>query len=90
MEEVTEEVAKNVMREVAGGVPEFKPFIQYIRFSDSCGEFSITMRVKDFDSQSNIQQELILRLHERYKREDIIIGYPISAVFMKELQNNKT
>jgi len=88
--EVTAAIAKEVMREVAGGVPEFVPSIQYTRFSDSCIEFSINMRVKDFISQSNIQHELILRLHERYKQEGIIIPYPIRTVFMKELQNKDT
>ena len=87
---MTAGIAKEVMREVAGGVPEFEPFIQYTRFSDSYIEFSITMRVKDFNSQSTIQHELIKRLNERYKQEGIIIPYPIRTVFMKELQNKST
>ncbi|MGO9612345.1 MAG: mechanosensitive ion channel family protein [Dissulfurispiraceae bacterium] len=90
VKEVTEGIAKDVMREVAGGVLDFEPFIQYTRFSDSCIEFSITLRAKDFDAQSNIQHELILRLHERYKQEGIIIPYPIRTVFLKELQNHNT
>lgn len=86
VEEVTAEAAKAVMREVAGGVPEFEPFIQYTRFSDSRIDFSLNIRVKDFNSQSGVQHELIMRLHERYKKEGIVIPYPIRTVFMKDLQ----
>ena len=89
VEEVTAGIAKEVMREVAGGVPEFEPFIQYAGFSDSCIDFSINLRIKGFTSQSLIQHELIMRLHERYKREGIVIPYPIRTVFMKELQNKE-
>ena len=86
VEEVTGIVAKEVMREVAGGIPEFEPFIQYTRFADSYIEFLINMRVQDYVSQSSIQHELIIRLHERYKQEGIVIPYPIRTVIMKELQ----
>jgi len=88
VEEVTADVAKGVMREVAGGVPEFEPFIQYTRFSDSSIDFSVNMRVRDFNSQAGVQHELIMRLHERYKQEGIVIPYPIRTVFMKDLQSN--
>ncbi len=87
VEEVTAGIAKEVMLEVPGGVPEFEPFIEYTRFSDSCIDFTITMRVKDFNSQSRIQHELIKRLHERYRQEGIVIPYPIRTVLMKDLQN---
>ena len=89
VEEVTTVVAKEVMREVAGGVPEFDPFIQYTRFADSYIEFSINMRVQEFISQSGIQHELIRRLHARYKQEGIVIPYPIRTVIMKELQSKQ-
>ncbi len=88
--QVTADVGKEVMREVAGGVPEFQPFIQYTGFSDSCIDFSVIMRTKDFDSQPVIQHELIMRLHERYKREGIVIPYPVRTVFMKDLQGGET
>ena len=87
--EVTADIAKEVMNEVAGGVPEFEPFIQYTRFSDSSIEFEISMRIKEFRSQSGIQHELIMRLHERYKREGIVIPYPIRTVFTKELDDKE-
>jgi small-conductance mechanosensitive channel len=90
VQEVTVDIAKGIMREVAGGVPEFEPSLEYTRFSDSCIEFSINMRVKDFLSQSRIQHELIMRLHERYKQEGIVIPYPIRTLFMKELQDKET
>jgi len=86
VEAITVAVAKEVMREVPGGVPESEPLIQYSRFSDSRIEFSLQLRVRDYDSQSRIQHELIMRLHKKYEQEGIVIPYPIRTVFMKELQ----
>lgn len=85
--EVTIDTAKEVMREVPGGIPEFEPFIEYSRFSDSCIDFSVNMRVQDFGSQSRIQHELIMRLHKRYAQEGIVIPYPIRTVLVKKLQD---
>ena len=84
VEAITVEVAKEIMQEVPDGVPEFKPFIQYTRFSDSRIDLSLQMRVRDFDSNSRIQHELIMRLHKRYRQEGIVIPYPIRTVIMKE------
>jgi len=86
VEAITVDVAKEVMNEVPGGVPEFKPVVQYNRFSDSRIDLLLQMRARDFDSQSRIQHELIMRLHKRYQREGIVIPYPVSTVIMKGLQ----
>ena len=48
VEAVTCDVARDVMREVAGGVPEFEPFIRYHTFSDSSIDFSVILRAKEF------------------------------------------
>ncbi|HXX80853.1 MAG TPA: mechanosensitive ion channel family protein, partial [Thermodesulfovibrionales bacterium] len=85
VEAITVEVAKEVMQEVPGGVPEFTPFMQYTGFSDSRIEFSLTMRTRNFDSQSSIQHEVIMRLHKRYEQEGIVIPYPVRTVFMKDI-----
>ncbi|MDD5634900.1 MAG: mechanosensitive ion channel family protein [Candidatus Omnitrophica bacterium] len=77
---ITCEVAKEVMKEVPGGVPEFEPFIRYHTFGDSSINFSVILRAKEFVDQYLIKHEFIERLHERYKREGIVIPYPIRAI----------
>lgn len=80
VERVTIEVAKEVMKEVTGGVPGFEPFIRYHSFGDSSINFTVILRAKEFVDQYLIKHEFIKKLHERYKKEGIVIPYPIRAI----------
>lgn len=84
VEEVTIEVAKEVMREISGGVPEFEPFIRYHTFDDFSINFTIILRCREFVDQYLVKHEFIKRLHERYKKENIEIPFPIRTVYMRE------
>ncbi len=80
VERVTIEVAREVMREVPGGVPEFEPFIRYHTFGDFSINFSVILRSSEFGNQALIRHEFIKRLHKRYKEEGITIPFPIRTV----------
>ncbi|MGB8225432.1 MAG: mechanosensitive ion channel family protein [Sedimentisphaerales bacterium] len=80
VEAVTCEVAKEVMKDVPGGVPEFQPFIRYHTFGDFSINFTVILRAKEFVDQYMIKHEFIKRLHERYTKEGIVIPYPIRAI----------
>lgn len=88
VERVTCEVAKEVMREIQGGVPEFDPFIRYHTFADFSINFTVIMRAKEFVDNYLIKHEFIKRLHERYRKEDIIIPYPIKAINYEQEKAN--
>jgi len=90
VERVTIEVGKEVMQQVAGGVPEFTPFIRYHTFADFSINFSVILRCKEFVDNYLIKHEFIKALHKRYAKEGITIPYPISAVnFAQERVNSK-
>lgn len=78
--QVTVEVAKEVMKDVPGGVLGFEPFIRYHTFGDFSVDFTVILRAKEFVDQYLIKDQFIERLHERYAREGIIIPYPIRAI----------
>ena len=80
VEKVTCEVAKEIMKEVKGGVPEFDPFIRYHTFNDFSIDFTVILRAKEFVDNYLIKHEFIKRLHQRYRKEGINIPYPIRAV----------
>ncbi|MBU1148046.1 MAG: mechanosensitive ion channel family protein, partial [Candidatus Omnitrophica bacterium] len=80
VEKVTCEVAKEVMKKVQGGVPEFDPFIRYHTFADFSINFTVILRAKEFVDNYLIKHEFIKRLHERYAKEGINIPYPIRAI----------
>jgi small-conductance mechanosensitive channel len=80
VENVTVDVARNVMREVPGGVAGFEPFIRYGAFGDSSITFTVIMRATEVVSQYLLRHEFIKRLHERYRREGIVIPFPMRTL----------
>jgi small-conductance mechanosensitive channel len=80
VEKITCEVARQVMKEVPGGVPESEPFIRYGAFGDSSINLTVILRAKEFVDQYLIKHEFIKRLQERYAEEGIVIPYPIRAI----------
>ena len=84
VERITIEVAKEVMRDIEGGISEFEPFIRYHTFDDSSINFTVILRTREFVNQYIIKHEFIKRLHERYKKEGIEIPFPIRTVYMQE------
>jgi small-conductance mechanosensitive channel len=84
VERITIDVAREVMREVEGGVREFEPFIRYHTFGDSSIGFSVIMRGREFTDQFLIKHEFIKRLHEHYQQEGIEIPFPIRTIQIKK------
>ncbi|MBI2971655.1 MAG: mechanosensitive ion channel family protein [Candidatus Aenigmarchaeota archaeon] len=90
VEKVTIDVGRGVMKEIAGGVPEFEPFIRFNEFGSSNINFTVILRVKTFVDQYLIKHEFIKHLKERYDKEGIEISYPATNVhFRNELVEKK-
>jgi small-conductance mechanosensitive channel len=84
VEKVTIDVAKAVLKEVPGGVPEFEPGFRYTKFGDSSIDFTVILRAMDFSYQYLIRHEFIKRLHKRYGEEHIEIPYPMRNLYIRE------
>jgi small-conductance mechanosensitive channel len=84
VEKITMEVAREVIKEIPGGVTKFEPFIRFHTFADSSINFTVFLRAKEFVEQYPLKHEFIKRLHERYQKEGIEIPFPIRTVYMKE------
>jgi len=80
VEKVTIEVGQETLKEVAGGVAEFKPFIRYHTFNAFSIDFTVILRAREFVDNYLIKHEFIKRLHKRYAAEGIVIPYPIRAI----------
>lgn len=89
VETVTIDVAKEVLKTVTGGVPQFEPFIRYHTFSDYSINFTVIMRVKEYVDKFLVTHEFIKRLHKRYKQEGIEIPFPIRTVYMQKETGQK-
>jgi small-conductance mechanosensitive channel len=83
VEKVTIAVAREVMGEVPGGVPQFEPFMCYGAFGESSMNLSVILRGREVVDQYLIRHEFIKRLHRRYKTEGIEIPFPIWTVHLR-------
>ena len=84
VERITIEVAREVMRNAKGGIPDFEPSITYKKFGDSSINFDVNLHVKEFVDQYAVKHEFIKRLFKRYREEGIDIPFPVRTVYMKE------
>ncbi len=84
VERITLEVARDVMRTVAGGLADAEPAIRYHAFAASSIDFNVVLWVKEIGYAAAIRHEFIKRLHKRYQQEKIVIPYPIQAVNMSQ------
>jgi small-conductance mechanosensitive channel len=89
VENVTSEVARGVMMEVAGGVKDFVPFIRYNGFDAYSIKFTVIMRGNEFTDQYLVTHEFMKRLHKRYQQEHIEIPFPITTVLLPENAANR-
>lgn len=80
VERVVAEVGREVMLNVAGGVPAFEPFIRYHTFGESSIDFTVILRAKEFVDQYLVKHEFVKRLHARFNREGIVIPFPIRTI----------
>jgi small-conductance mechanosensitive channel len=84
VEQVTLEVAREILKEVPGGEETFEPFMRYHTFGDSSINFTVYLRCKEFYEKFIVQHEFIKRLKKRYDQEGINIPFPIRTVIMQK------
>ena len=80
VERVTVEVGREIMKKVEGGVPAFDPFIRYNKFGESGIGFTVILRGKQFTDQYLITHEFVKALHARYKKEGIVVPFPMRTL----------
>jgi small-conductance mechanosensitive channel len=80
VEEVTLEVARETMREVSGGDPDYEPLVRFHTFGDFSIDFNLVIQVREFTDSFSVKHELVKRLHRRYAEEGITIPFPIRTV----------
>jgi small-conductance mechanosensitive channel len=80
VERATSEVAREVMRDIPGGVSDFIPFIRYHTFGDSAIHFTVILRAVEFVDQYLVKHEFIKRLQRRFQDDGITIPFPMRTV----------
>ena len=80
VEQVTIEAAKEVLRRVPGGIPDFEPIIRFHTFSDSSVNFTAILRAREFTDQYLLKHEFIKAVRKRYAEEGIVIPFPTRTI----------
>ncbi|MEX2465489.1 MAG: mechanosensitive ion channel family protein [Gemmatimonadota bacterium] len=83
VEQVTKEVAKEVLDLVEGGVKGEDAKVLFREFGDSSINFEVRLLVTELNARGRIRSEFIKHLHRRYNKEGIEIPFPIRTVVMK-------
>lgn len=94
VEQVTLEVAREMMIKVDGYEPNFDsngvdknplaPYLRYNAFGESSIDFNIFMRVTNFKNQALLKHEFIKTLKRRFSAEGINIPYPTRTMVSYE------
>lgn len=84
VEAVTLEVAREVMADVPGGVPNYEPFVRYRDFGYFSINFTIYLKIREFYDHLLVRHEFIKRLHRRYRLERIEIPFPIRSLYIPQ------
>lgn len=82
VEQVTLDVANNIIHKHEGGIKDYKPRLFYTNFGDSSIDLDVLMRVQSFDYRRILRHHFIMELSEAYAEHDITIPFPIRTVKM--------
>ena len=77
VEQVSLEVAREVIEEAELANKDFEPIFRYSEFADSNINFRVIFQGVDRAGMIAIKHEIIMRLHARFKDEGIEINYPV-------------
>ncbi|MFZ1946311.1 MAG: mechanosensitive ion channel family protein [bacterium] len=80
VERLTCDVARQVLREVAGGVKTYEPLVRYNAFGEFSVNFNVILRAEQFGDSYILRHEFIKRLHKRYREEGIVIPVPMRSL----------
>ena len=94
VEEVTVEIAREIMMEVDGYEPRIDsdgidrnplaPVVRYQEFGDSSINFNAVLHAQKFMNQFLIKHKFIKAISKRYREEGIDIPFPIRTVLMPD------
>ena len=80
VEEITLDVAREILRTHKWGVPDYETFVVFHTFDNSSINFTVMLRAQEYFNRFWIKSAFIKALHKRYAEEGIVIPYPIRAI----------
>ena len=84
VERIAMEVGQQVVDEVSAAVNNTRPFFGFSTFGDSNIDFWLFLQAEDRWGSFVVTNELVKRLHARFKVEGIEINYPVRKIVYED------
>jgi small-conductance mechanosensitive channel len=84
VERISIEVAREIMKTVPGGLPDYTPVVRFNNLGDFSIKFSVVMRCGQYTDQFLIKHEFIKQLMKRYAAEGIQVPYPTNITYLRQ------
>lgn len=84
VEQVTLEVAREILKTHEWGVSDYNTFVVYTGFGDSSINFTVMLRAKEYFNRFWVRSAFIKALHKRFAKEGINIPFPIRAINLEQ------
>ncbi|RME89917.1 MAG: mechanosensitive ion channel family protein [Candidatus Hydrogenedentota bacterium] len=84
VEKVILEEARKLQEESELFPSDYQPKVRFYEFADSGIECKIWLAASRYEHQFLLRHEFMKRLHKRFKKEKIVIPFPIRTVYMKK------
>lgn len=82
VEQVTLQVAKNVLETIKGGDPEAEPFMRYEKFDYFAINLVVYLQIKEYYDRFLITHEFIKKLTQVYQQENIKMPFPLKNNYL--------
>lgn len=86
VERVAYAIATEVLKNSPGAMEEVEPTIRFREFADSSINMAIIIRVKEWAEQFQIKHDMIKALHKGFRKEGIVIPFPIRTLDLSGLE----
>lgn len=80
VEKVTLETALEIQRKAPGASRTFQPSVSFHTFGSSAVQFSVNLEAERFAASYGVKHAFIKALHQRYRKERIVMPFPIQTV----------
>jgi small-conductance mechanosensitive channel len=74
------DVARDVIKNVSGSIPESEPAFLYTGLGDFGINFVVAFRARDFGKQAELKHEFIKRLYGRFEAEGVKLPHPVMNI----------
>ncbi len=84
VEQVLKDEANKMIQQLPGLIRDFEPIVRFQSFGDFSLNFTLIVRVENFDAQFGVWGEIHKRIFKRFQQEGIEIPFPVRTVFLKD------